>query len=77
MPNTSPPDRPVNGTHATTRPRSMTLGVFLTSRWLPTSDWCWPTAPYDEWRGKVDRHVLPAIGAVALRRLRAECLELL
>ena len=55
----------------------MTLGVFLTSRWLPTSDWCWPTAPYDEWRGKVDRHVLPAIGAVALRRLRAECLELL
>jgi integrase len=55
----------------------MTFGVFLTTRWLPGTRLVLADSTYDGYRRKIGRHVLPALGAVALRRLRPEHLEAL
>jgi len=55
--------------------RSMTFGVYLTARWLPGKRLVLADSTYDGYRRNVERHVLPALGGVALRRLRPDHLE--
>jgi integrase len=55
--------------------RSMTFGVYQTTRWLPGKRVVLADSTYDGYRRNVERHVLPALGAIALRRLRPDHLE--
>ena len=55
----------------------MTFGVYLTTRWLPGKRLVLADSTYDGYRRKVERHVLPALGSIALRRLRPDHLEAL
>jgi integrase len=57
--------------------RSMTFGVYLTTRWLPGKRLVLADSTHDGYRRNVERHVLPALGSIALRRLRPEHLEAL
>ncbi len=53
----------------------MTFGVYLTARWLPGKPLVLADSTYDSYRRNVERHVLPALGSIALRRLRPDHLE--
>lgn len=57
--------------------RSLSFGAYLTTRWLPGKRLVLATSTYDGYRRKVERHILPAIGSVGLRRLRPNHLEAL
>lgn len=52
-----------------------TLGTYLTRRWLPTKQLTlWPST-WDCYRRNIELHVIPMLGRVPLRHLRAEHLE--
>ncbi len=53
------------------------FGAYLTRRWLPGKRLNLATSTYDGYRRKIERHILPALGRVPIRRLRAEQLEAL
>lgn len=55
--------------------RSLTLGAFLTSRWLPGKKIVLAASTYNGYCRNVDNHVVPTLGRIALRRLRADHLE--
>jgi integrase len=55
--------------------RSLTFGAYLTSTWLPGKKINLARSTWDGYRRKINRHVLPAIGQVNIRRLRAHHLE--
>jgi hypothetical protein len=55
--------------------RSLTLGAFVTSRWLPGKKLVLAASTYNGYRRNVDNHVVPTLGRIALRRLRADHLE--
>lgn len=55
--------------------RSLTFGAYLTNRWLPGKRITLAQSTWDGYRRKVDRHILPAIGHLRIRRLRAHHLE--
>jgi hypothetical protein len=55
--------------------RSLTLGAFLTSRWLPGKKIVLAASTYTGYCRNVDNHVVPTLGRIALRRLRADHLE--
>jgi integrase len=55
--------------------RSLTFGAYLTARWLPGKRLVLAASTYDGYRRNVERHILPALGRVALRRLRPHHLE--
>lgn len=55
--------------------RSLTLGAYLTERWLPGKKVNLAQSTWDGYRRKIDRHILPAVGHLRLRRLRAHHLE--
>jgi hypothetical protein len=57
--------------------RSPTVGAYLTTRWLPGKILELATRPWDGYRRKIDHHILPVIGRVPIRRLRAAHLEAL
>jgi hypothetical protein len=57
--------------------RSLTFGVYLTTRWLPGKRVVLADSTYDGYRRNVERHILPSLGRVALRRLRPHHLEVL
>ena len=57
--------------------RSLTFGAYLTRRWLPGKRVNLATSTYDSYRRKVERHILPTLGRVPIRRLRAEQLDAL
>jgi integrase len=57
--------------------RSLTFGAFLTNRWLPGKRLTLRASTWDGYRRKVDRHILPTLGRIALRRLRPAHLEAL
>jgi len=57
--------------------RSLTLGAYLTTRWLPGKKLELARSTWDGYRRKIDRHILPILGKVAIRRLRAHHLEAL
>ena len=57
--------------------RSLTFGVYLTTRWLPGKKVELAHSTWDGYRRKIEGHVLPAIGMVPIRRLRPHHLEAL
>ncbi len=50
--------------------RALTFGVYLTTRWLPAKRVVLAESTYDGYRRNVERHILPALGRIGLRRLR-------
>ncbi len=52
--------------------RSLTFGAYLTERWLPAKRNTLAHSTWDGYRRKIDRHVLPVIGHLRLRRLKAD-----
>jgi integrase len=55
--------------------RSLTFGVFLTSRWLPGKRLVLADTTYDSYRRNIENHIVPSLGHIALRRLRPHHLE--
>jgi len=57
--------------------RSLTAGAYLTTRWLPGKKLELAYSTWDGYRRKIDRHILPTLGKVPIRRLRPHHLEAL
>ncbi|MEA1902871.1 MAG: tyrosine-type recombinase/integrase [Actinomycetota bacterium] len=57
--------------------RSLTFGAYLTTRWLPGKKIELARSTWDGYRRKIDRHILPTLGTVSIRRLRPHHLEAL
>ncbi len=57
--------------------RSLTLGAYLTSRWLPGKRIALAATTYNGYRRNIENHILPALGRIGLRRLRPHHLEAL
>ncbi|MEA2011440.1 MAG: hypothetical protein U9N78_12105, partial [Actinomycetota bacterium] len=57
--------------------RSLSFGAYLTSRWLPGKKLELARSTWDGYRRKIDRHILPILGKVSIRRLRPHHLEAL
>jgi integrase len=57
--------------------RSLTFGAYLMTRWLPAKRVVLAETTYDGYRRNIERHVLPTLGHVGLRRLRPQHLEAL
>ena len=55
--------------------RSLTFGAYLTGQWLPGKKINLAQSTWDGYRRKIERHILPAIGHLRIRRLRAHHLE--
>jgi hypothetical protein len=55
--------------------RALTFGAYLTTRWLPAKRVVLAETTYDGYRRNIERHVLPALGHIGLRRLRPQHLE--
>jgi hypothetical protein len=55
--------------------RGLTFGAFLTTRWLPGKRITLAASTYAGYRRNVERHIMPALGRVGLRRLRPHHLE--
>ena len=52
-----------------------TLGVYLTMKWLPAKQLTLRPSTWDGYRRLIELHVLPHVGRVPLRHLRAEHLD--
>ncbi|MFZ2057023.1 MAG: N-terminal phage integrase SAM-like domain-containing protein, partial [Acidimicrobiales bacterium] len=52
-----------------------TLGAYLTRRWLPTKKLALRPSTWDSYRRNIEHHVLPELGRIPLRHVRAEHLE--
>jgi integrase len=57
--------------------RALTFGAYLTGQWLPGKRLVLATSTYRGYQRNIQRHILPAIGTVGLRRLRPQHLEAL
>lgn len=57
--------------------RSLTFGACLTNHWLPGNRINLAESTWDDYRRKIDRHILPVIERIPIRRLRANHLEVL
>lgn len=57
--------------------RSLTFGDYLTSQWLPAKKLHLATSTYRGYERNVQRHVLPVLGRVGMRRLRYQQIEAL
>jgi len=55
--------------------RSLTLGAYLTSRWLPGKRIALAATTYNGYRRNAENHIVPAVGRIGLRRLRPHHLE--
>lgn len=55
--------------------RSLTLGAFLTQRWLPGKRYAVAETTWNGYAGKIRSHVLPTLGKVPIRRLRPDQLD--
>lgn len=53
----------------------LTLGEYLRERWLPTAERRIRPTTFDAYKRLLDRHVIPALGAVPLRERRADHLD--
>ena len=58
-----------------TRRSSLTLGAYLTQRWLPANRAALRPSTWASYRSNVELHVVPAIGRVPLRHLRPDHIE--
>ncbi len=57
--------------------RALSFGAYLTTRWLPGKRLALRVTTWDGYRRKIDRHILPTLGRVPIRRLRPAQLEAL
>ena len=57
--------------------RSLTFGAYLTQQWLPGKVNTQAKSTWQSYRRKIERHVLPTLGAVPIRRLKVTHLEAL
>ncbi|MGH8946235.1 MAG: tyrosine-type recombinase/integrase [Acidimicrobiia bacterium] len=55
--------------------RSLTFGVYLATRWLPSKKLELAHSTWHGYRRKVELHVMPSLGKIPLRRLRPHHLE--
>jgi integrase len=55
--------------------RTLSFGAYLTNQWLPGKRISLAASMYNGYRRNTELHILPAIGAVGLRRLRPHHLE--
>jgi len=55
--------------------RSLSFGAFLTSRWLPGKRLVLAASTYAAYRRYVENRIVPALGRIGMRRLRAHHLE--
>ena len=55
--------------------RSLTLGAYLTSQWLPAKKLHLATSTYRGYERNVILHILPVLGRTGLRRLRYQQIE--
>jgi integrase len=53
----------------------LTLGEYLTTRWLPVQQARLRTSTYDSYRRNIDLHVIPALGERLLDRLTVEDID--
>lgn len=56
-------------------PDRITLGMYLTDRWLPTKRSQLRPSTFDSYRRNIHNHVIPRLGAIPLQRLTAEDLD--
>src|SRR5262249_49099530 len=56
-------------------PERLSLGEFLTERWLPGQKSQLRASTYDSYRRNIELHVLPRIGGIALQKLVPEDLD--
>jgi integrase len=57
--------------------RSLTFGAYLTGQWLPGQKLHLATSTYRGYERNVQRHIIPTLGRIGLRRLRYEQIEAL
>jgi integrase len=57
--------------------RALTFGAYLTSQWLPAKRLQLAASTYRGYERNVQRHILPSLGRVGLRRLRYHHIEAL
>jgi len=57
--------------------RSLTFGAYLTQQWLPGKANTLAESTWHGYRRKIERHILPTLGAVPIRRLKVTHLEAL
>ena len=57
--------------------RTLSFGAYLTTRWLPGKRLTLRATTWDGYRRRIDRHILPALGRIPIRRLRPAHLEAL
>lgn len=55
--------------------RSLTLGAYLVNTWLPGKRINLARSTWDGYRRKIERHILPTLGRIPIRRLRPHHLE--
>lgn len=55
--------------------KGLTFGAFLTQQWLPGKANTLATSTWHSYRRKVDRHILPTLGTIPIRRLSASHLD--
>ena len=55
--------------------RSLTFGAYLTSQWLPAKKLHLATSTYRGHERNVQRHILPVLGRIGIRRLRYQQIE--
>ena len=57
--------------------RSLTFGAYLRGQWLPTKKLQLAASTYRGYERNVQRHILPVLGRISLRRLRHQHIEAL
>lgn len=57
------------------RRSSLTVGVYLTQRWLPSKQVALRPSTWASYRNNIELHIVPAIGKVPLRHLRPDHIE--
>lgn len=55
--------------------RGLTFGAYLTSHWLPAKRLHLATSTYRGYERNAQRHILPVLGKIALRRLKYQQIE--
>src|SRR5579884_281100 len=60
---------------AFTDPSRITLGEYLTERWLPTIRTTVRPSTFDSYRRNIELHILPELGRIRLQQLSADRLD--
>ena len=57
------------------RSRSLTFGAYLSEQWLPAKANTLAASTWQGYRRKIERHILPTLGRIPIRRLKVDDLE--